>query len=175
MHLFHIATAADWESAKRSGSYTTSTLDRTLAEEGFIHAAYREQVPTVFGRHYRDAGRPLVLLTIDTDRLEPRWADERVGDEVYPHIHGPVNTTAVLRAMPLDDRGGTGSFFALFAREVAFRMVMAVLCMLLSVAGMVAGREIDPENGPLLGALAGLAVGGVLWWLAARRLRRREV
>ena len=175
MHLFHIATASDWEAAKRAGSYTTSTLDRSLAEEGFIHAAYREQVPTVFGRYYRDAGRPLVLLTIDTDRLEPRWADERVGDEVYPHIHGPLNTSAVLRAMPLDARGGTGSFFALFAREVGFRMVMAVLCMLLAVAGTVVGRRVDPDTGPLLGALAGLAVGAGLWWLAARGLRRREV
>ena len=41
--IFHIATVADWEAAQRSGSYTTSTLGRTLVEEGFIHASRADQ------------------------------------------------------------------------------------------------------------------------------------
>ena len=31
--IFHIAAAADWTAAQRSGTYTTSTLGRTLAED----------------------------------------------------------------------------------------------------------------------------------------------
>ena len=39
MLIFHIATEADWDAARRSKQYTTSTLGRTLEQEGFIHAA----------------------------------------------------------------------------------------------------------------------------------------
>src|SRR5260370_34366946 len=42
--IYHIAEAADREQALLDGQYTTSTRGRTLAEEGFIHAAPREQV-----------------------------------------------------------------------------------------------------------------------------------
>jgi hypothetical protein len=51
--IFHIATQADWRTALDSGRYTTSTLGRSLAEEGFIHACRRNQVETVFDRFYR--------------------------------------------------------------------------------------------------------------------------
>ena len=47
--IFHIATAVEWEAATRSGSYTTSTLGRTLAEEGFIHASHEDQWRQVMG------------------------------------------------------------------------------------------------------------------------------
>ena len=41
--IFHIATVADWDEARRQGRYTTSTRGRTLAEEGFIHASRGDQ------------------------------------------------------------------------------------------------------------------------------------
>ena len=44
MQVFHIATLPDWQAARRSGSYTTSTYGRSLTDEGFIHGARREQV-----------------------------------------------------------------------------------------------------------------------------------
>ena len=53
--VFHIATAADWASAQRSGSYTTSTRGRTLEQEGFIHCSRREQVAAVWRSFYADA------------------------------------------------------------------------------------------------------------------------
>ena len=37
--IYHIAVRADWERALADGAYTRSTVDRTLAEEGFIHAS----------------------------------------------------------------------------------------------------------------------------------------
>ena len=39
MRIFHIATAADWAEAQRTGSYTTSTRGRSLEQEGFVHAS----------------------------------------------------------------------------------------------------------------------------------------
>ncbi len=105
MQIFHIATASDWSSAQQSGAYTTSTRGRTLAEEGFLHAARREQVAGVFDRYYADAGEPLVLLTIDTDRLDVPWREDHVGADTFPHIYGALSPTAVTRVLPLDPRG----------------------------------------------------------------------
>lgn len=103
--IFHIATAADWRRALETGTYRTSTVGRTLDEEGFIHAARREQVQGVFDRYYRGLRDNLVLLTIDPSRLESEVRVETVGDDTYPHVHGPINRGAVLEAVPLDKRG----------------------------------------------------------------------
>ena len=56
MRIFHIATAADWEHARRSGRYTTSTWGRTLDDVGFLHAAHRHQVAGVFERTWPPIG-----------------------------------------------------------------------------------------------------------------------
>ncbi len=131
--LFHIATAADWAAAQRAGSYTTSTRGVTLEEEGFIHAARREQVAQVWKRYYADADEPLLLLTIDTDRLSSPWRDDIVGDTTYPHVYGPLNTSAVVRAQPLDSRGGTGSFAGMFVQEMFVRIAPFAVVLALMV------------------------------------------
>ena len=107
MRIFHIATAADWQAARRSGSYTTSTLGRTLAEEGFIHASRREQVQPVWRAFYRDVEEPLVLLAIETERLDVPWREDPVGDDTFPHVYGPLSPHAVVGVQPLDRRGHT--------------------------------------------------------------------
>ena len=169
MHIFHIATAADWAAATAAGSYTTSTLGRTLAEEGFIHASRREQVPGVFAGFYRDAGEPLVLLTIDTDRLTASWREDPVGDDTFPHVYGPLNTGAVVHVAPLNRRGGTESLTGLFAKEMFLRIALAMVAMLLAAAGSQVGGRLDTEWGPLLGALAGLSVGAAVFVVVLRR------
>lgn len=107
MRVFHIATVADWERARRSGAYTTSTAGRTLEDEGFLHAAHQRQVAGVFERYYRGAGEPLVLLTIDTDRLGVPWREDPVGKDTFPHLYGPLSPDAVVSVQPLDDEGQT--------------------------------------------------------------------
>ena len=117
-------------------------------------------MPAVFGAFYRDAGEPLVLLTIETDRLEAGpGARTRSTDDSYPHIYGPLNTSAVVHVEPLNRRGGTESFPLLFAREVFLRVALALGAMLLAVAGSVAGGHLSAEWGGFLGALAGLGMG----------------
>ncbi len=106
MHIFHIATQSDWDAAVRTGSYDTSTRGRSLAEEGFIHASTRDQVQPVFERYYADAPEPLVLLTIDVDRLTAPVRVEPVGEATYPHIYGPINTGAVVDAQPFTATDG---------------------------------------------------------------------
>jgi uncharacterized protein (DUF952 family) len=99
--IYHITTAADWAQAQRDGQYVKSTLDRTLAEEGFIHASQPEQVALVANAFYQ--GVPdLVLLTIDTERVSSPIRYEQVPsqDLPYPHIYGPLNLDAVIDTRP---------------------------------------------------------------------------
>jgi uncharacterized protein (DUF952 family) len=110
--IYHIATAADWEQARRDGQYTISTRGRTLAEEGFIHASTAAQVAPVANAFYQ--GVPdLLLLVIDTERVGPELRYELVPGqpEPYPHIYGPLNLDAVVATRPFPPGpGGQFSF-----------------------------------------------------------------
>ncbi|MDR7251175.1 uncharacterized protein (DUF952 family) [Nocardioides sp. BE266] len=129
--IFHIATAADWRRTLGSGTYTTSTVGVTLEEEGFIHASRREQVQGVFDRYYRSLHEDLVLLTIDTTRLESEVRVEPVGDDTYPHVYGPINRRAVVDVAPLSRTGAVESVMSLWVKEMARRMGLALLVMAL--------------------------------------------
>ena len=128
--IFHVATAADWRRTLATGSYTTSTVGRTLEEEGFIHASRRDQVQAVFDRYYAGLGEHLVLLTIDPARLtEADVRVEAVGDDAYPHVYGPINRSAVVDVVPLDRRGRTETLMSLWLRGMAVRMGIALAVM----------------------------------------------
>jgi len=140
--IFHIATAADWRATLATGTYTTSTVGRSLAEEGFIHASRREQVQGVFDRYYRGVGEHLVLLTIDPARLESEVRVEAVGDDTYPHVHGPINRSAVVDVTPLDGRGRAETLMSLWLRGMAVRMGAALLVMLVVAAVVLAVQRL---------------------------------
>ena len=141
--IFHIATAAEWRTALGTGTYTTSTVGRTLAEEGFIHASRRDQVQGVFDRYYRSLGEDLVLLTIDPSRLAAEVRVEPVGDDTYPHVYGPINRSAVVDAVPLSRTGKPETVLSLWIKGMATRMGIALLAMLAiaAVIWLVALRE----------------------------------
>jgi uncharacterized protein (DUF952 family) len=104
MRIYHLATVSDWERAQRDGEYTTSTRGVTLEQEGFIHASREDQWEGVRDRYYADAEEPLVLLEIDTDRLDVPWVEEKPAPDVedtYPHIYGPLKPAAVVGVTPV--------------------------------------------------------------------------
>ena len=94
--IFHIADAALWDDAVAAGAYEQSTRGQTLAEVGFIHCSYAHQVQSVADVIYKDAPGPLVLLTIDPDRV---MSAIQVDDD-FPHIYGPLNADAVTEVRP---------------------------------------------------------------------------
>ena len=108
--IYHIALESDWESALEAGEYRISTVGRTLEDEGFLHAAYGNQVRGVAEAFYADVSESLVLLTIDERRLTvPLQVDAVPGQaDGYPHIYGPLDVAAVVMATPLprDGQGG---------------------------------------------------------------------
>lgn len=107
--IFHIARRHAWEEAVEAGAYRHSTVDRTLDEEGFIHASDASQVQGVADRYYQDVADELVLLVIDPDRLdvELRWEAPPGRDERYPHIYGPLSPSVVVevRSLARDPEG----------------------------------------------------------------------
>ncbi len=109
--IYHIATGADWETALADGKYTRSSVDKTLAEEGFIHASQASQVARTANRFYRGVAGRLVLLVIDEERLsaEVRYEDVPGAELPFPHIYGPLNTDAVVEARPFA-AGPDGTF-----------------------------------------------------------------
>ena len=101
MRIFHLAEAVHWEEAQRTGTYAQSTLGRTLDDEGFLHASREDQWETVRATFYADHDGPLVLLEIDTDLLTSPWQEDPVGDTTFPHVYGPLNTSAVVSTRSL--------------------------------------------------------------------------
>ena len=100
--IYHIATRADWERALADGEYTRSTAGRSLAEEGFIHASQAAQVARTANKYYRGVPGDLVLLVIDERRVraEVRYEDVAGAELPFPHVYGPLNTSAVVAARP---------------------------------------------------------------------------
>lgn len=101
--IFHIARRREWEAAVAKGEYRRSTRDASLEEVGFIHCSTASQVAGVAERFYADEAEPLVLLTIDVDRLDVEVVHENLdgGSEQFPHIYGPLATQAVVRVEDL--------------------------------------------------------------------------
>jgi glutathione S-transferase len=99
--LLHLAVAGEWERAQATGSYERSTIDSSLAEEGFIHCSFPHQVQATADRYYR--GRDdIVLLRVEPDRLGVEVVVEAAASgERYPHVYGPIPVAAVTSVEPV--------------------------------------------------------------------------
>jgi uncharacterized protein (DUF952 family) len=167
MEIFHLATASDWAEARRTGGYTTSTRGRTLEQEGFLHAARADQWQAVRARYYADVREPLLLLVIDTDRLTVPWREDPVGEETYPHIYGPLDPVAVVRTVPLAP--STATFASLFFGEVFSRILLALVFMVITIAGALVAGLLLGSRLAIVGAVVGAAVGVLVDWAIVRR------
>jgi len=96
--IYHITTHDQWERAKELGAYEADSL----ATEGFIHCRTADHVAGVLERYYKGQ-TGLVKLTIERNKLERPLIFELAGsiNEVFPHIHGPLNLDAVVAVNPV--------------------------------------------------------------------------
>ena len=94
-YIYHITTAAAWEKAQLDGAYIADSL----AIEGFIHCSTSDQVAGVLERYYKGQTN-LVKLTIDKSKVTSPLIFELATsiNEVFPHIHGPIDIAAVILA-----------------------------------------------------------------------------
>ena len=97
--IFHVALRSDWDEAVRAGGvYAISTRGLTLDQVGFIHCSFRYQVEGIRELIYGDVPDALVVLEIDPSRLRSEVRVENLdgGEELFPHIYGPLPVDAVV-------------------------------------------------------------------------------
>jgi uncharacterized protein (DUF952 family) len=97
--IYKILSAARWENAQQAGRFDGSADDR---RDGFIHFSDGGQVIGTAAKYFSGQS-DLVLLTVDPARLtDLRWERSRNG-ELFPHLYGPLEPDAVVRADRLPD------------------------------------------------------------------------
>src|SRR5688572_11130737 len=92
MFIYHIVLPEIWERFKDRPSYQPDSL----ATEGFIHCSYPSQLEAVLKRYYSRAEKVLILK-IETEKLLSKLVKEpSTNNEIYPHIYGRLNQSAVV-------------------------------------------------------------------------------
>ena len=103
--IFHLIQKEEWEAAKTSGE----VKPESLAEEGFIHCSSDEQQALAVATRLYSEQEGMLLLEVDTELLgAPVKREPSSSGQIYPHIYGPLNTSAVtlVRALEADSTGG---------------------------------------------------------------------
>jgi len=106
--ILHLSSNASWLAAAKEGAYHADSL----STEGFIHCSTVSQIVDVANAFYHGQ-HGLIILVIDTDKLtsELKWEPpahpnpERaasVGNELFPHVYGPINVNAVMNIFPFE-------------------------------------------------------------------------
>jgi len=112
--IYHITSRTEWGEARQRGEYRAPSLET----EGFIHCSTSAQVMPVAEKFYLGQSG-LLLLVIDEERLSSdlKW-EPPSGDapppgvpkgDAFPHIYGPINLDAVIRAVDLES-GSDGKY-----------------------------------------------------------------
>jgi uncharacterized protein (DUF952 family) len=97
-YIYHVTTQQKWEEAQVNGAFIADSL----AIEGFIHCSVEDQVAGVLDRYYKGQ-TGLVKLKIEKAKVERPLVFELAGsiNEVFPHIHGPINLDAIVAVIKL--------------------------------------------------------------------------
>jgi uncharacterized protein (DUF952 family) len=101
----HLTPKDAWDRQAANEEY----LPEAYASDGFIHCTNGdENLLEVANRYYRLDQREFVVLTIDVGRIasEVKYEDP---DQIYPHIYGPLNTSAVVGLRKVE-RSKEGAF-----------------------------------------------------------------
>jgi uncharacterized protein (DUF952 family) len=104
--IWHITKREQWEQAQLAHVYFSDSLN----SEGFIHCSTSEQVLLVANFLFRGQ-QGLVLLGIDSSKVQAEIRYEDVAGKAFPHIYGALNTDAVVEV--LDFEPGVDGLFEL--------------------------------------------------------------
>jgi uncharacterized protein (DUF952 family) len=93
--LLHVCSAKAW---KLTGDHYQP---ESFEKEGFIHCCLERQLEGVLQRYFAGASS-LVLLSIDENKLLADVKYEEGHDhDLFPHIYGPINKSAVVSVKAL--------------------------------------------------------------------------
>ncbi len=104
-HIFHFINRTDLDQHLNADSLEVPSLETS----GFIHCSTLEQVISV-ANYIAPYDEEMRLIEIDPDRLqsEVRYKNTDGGDELFPHIYGPVNRGAIVGIHRLEWDGEEG-------------------------------------------------------------------
>ncbi|MDO9086005.1 MAG: DUF952 domain-containing protein [Anaerolineaceae bacterium] len=89
--IYHVILQNDWEQVCDNDHYSPGSL----AEEGFIHFSFEDQIPGVIERYYQNQ-ESLLILKIDINKLKSKLKLESVaGYGEFPHLFGKLNLDSV--------------------------------------------------------------------------------
>jgi uncharacterized protein (DUF952 family)/lysophospholipase L1-like esterase len=93
--IFHIVAPSAWP---ETGEYRPASL----AQEGFVHFSFADQVDGSANAFYRDEPE-LMVIEVDPLRLAPeiRVEDSYGGGTQFPHVYGPIPVSAPRATHPL--------------------------------------------------------------------------
>lgn len=102
---YHLVVDSEWDVQKNNDYYKPSGFD----DDGFIHCTdgldLLTQIANMFYKH--DPGsRTVLVLDLNKIESEVRYDDS---DHLFPHIYGPLTTSAVIAELPVA-RAGDGTF-----------------------------------------------------------------
>jgi uncharacterized protein (DUF952 family) len=101
--FLHLASEADWAAAQASGRYANESFRR----DGIVYCCLPSQLRLVVEAHFpRPDGWLVLELAPDHLDGEVRWIPFSDGrrTEIFPHLHGTFDVTAVQSAEPLASR-----------------------------------------------------------------------
>lgn len=103
--IYCLVPASYWANYEGQSEY----LPRDYEQEGFIHATRGDDLLVgVMNRVYSDFTDRLLLLVIEEGRVTSEVKYEEASDgNLYPHIYGPLNTSAILEVRQMH-RGSQG-------------------------------------------------------------------
>jgi uncharacterized protein (DUF952 family) len=103
--LFHLLFREAWSRLGDAALYEPESL----TTEGFIHLSTLDQVLRTAERYF--AGRAdVMVLAIDTSRLDAPVRYEEAHGDRFPHLYGPLPMQAVIGVEPLPLVGGSFVF-----------------------------------------------------------------
>jgi uncharacterized protein (DUF952 family) len=90
--IYHVISQIDWNEISESEFYTPDSL----TSEGFIHFSYKDQIPGVIERYYKDQ-TGLLVIKVDVNKLKSNLLLEKVPDNgLFPHLYGKLNLDSVI-------------------------------------------------------------------------------
>ena len=93
MRIFHIVDRSVWARAQEAGEYVPAAFDA----DGFVHFSFPHQVARTANARYRDEP-DLIVVEVESEEVPARLVveDSYGSGEEFPHIYGPVPTSALV-------------------------------------------------------------------------------
>ncbi len=92
MLIYHIVLPEVWETFTDEYEYEAESLQT----EGFIHCSYQNQLDEVLRRYYSNADKILILHINPHFLKSDLIAEPSTNREIYPHIYGKINKSAIV-------------------------------------------------------------------------------